>query len=346
MPNAGLVNGSRLGRAGMAGACVLLAALAAGCARFVYYETPTALPYAAPLPTATPIVEVPAPSSAAPPLLRIEPAVVELAVGETRPVQVWLDNAERLVSVELHIGFEPVSVRVEDADPGVAGIQIGTGAFPAAGEVQQNEVDGDAGRIAYRVAADSPTSGSGMVAVFTVQAVAEGSSALRFEDVVLLDAEGQPLAEVERVDGMVVIGAGATVPAATAEAAPAPTQTPQPTATPTPSPVPTAIPQAGGIYYTVQRGETLYRIALRYGTTVDAIVAANRLPDADAIRAGQLLLVPVRPPSGSAAYVVQPGDTLFSIARRFGTAVETLAALNGLASPYTIRAGQTLVIAP
>jgi LysM repeat protein len=96
----------------------------------------------------------------------------------------------------------------------------------------------------------------------------------------------------------------------------------------------------------VQRGENLYRIALRYGTSVDAIVAANRLPNANLIQAGQLLLVPVRPPTGTAAYVIQPGDTLYSIARRFGKTVETLAALNGIAAPYTIRAGQTLVIAP
>lgn len=46
------------------------------------------------------------------------------------------------------------------------------------------------------------------------------------------------------------------------------------------------------------------------------------------------------------SYVVQPGDTLFSIAQRFNTTVETLAALNGIAPPYTIEVGQALIVTP
>jgi LysM repeat protein len=42
-------------------------------------------------------------------------------------------------------------------------------------------------------------------------------------------------------------------------------------------------------------------------------------------------------------YVVQPGDTLFSLAQRFGTSVEAITAANGLADD-SIRVGQELII--
>ena len=44
--------------------------------------------------------------------------------------------------------------------------------------------------------------------------------------------------------------------------------------------------------YTVQKGDTLYSLARRYGTTVSAIMAANGLTDADRIRSGQSLRMP------------------------------------------------------
>ena len=176
---------------------------------------------------------------------------------------------------------------------------------------------------------------------------------LRFNVANLRDPEGEPLPPLEPIDGLVAIGAGDAASAPTTEAAPAeapPATTPSAStpaaATETPPPVPTSPPSAGGIYHTVQRGENLYRISLRYGTTVNAIVAANNLPDSNSVKAGQVLLIPVASSAGAASYVVQPGDTLYSIARRFGKTVETLAALNGLAPPYTIKVGQTLVIAP
>lgn len=48
--------------------------------------------------------------------------------------------------------------------------------------------------------------------------------------------------------------------------------------------------------------------------------------------------------SGSSSYTVQPGDTLFSLARRFGTTVGALAAKNAIADPNLIYAGQTLTL--
>jgi len=54
------------------------------------------------------------------------------------------------------------------------------------------------------------------------------------------------------------------------------------------------------------------------------------------------LLIPSPTPAG--IYVVQPGDTLSSLAEDFGTTVEEIMAANGLTDPNAIQAGQTLII--
>jgi LysM repeat protein len=110
-------------------------------------------------------------------------------------------------------------------------------------------------------------------------------------------------------------------------------------------------PAQGPITHVVQPGENLFRISLRYCTTVDAIVGANGLTSTHTIYAGQRLVIPRG--SGSSAtpdlpaatdstYVVRPGDTLSQIAQRFGTTTAALARLNGIANPSAIYVGQVL----
>ena len=107
------------------------------------------------------------------------------------------------------------------------------------------------------------------------------------------------------------------------------------------------------LIHVVQAGENLYWIAARYGTTVDAIVAANSLVNADQILAGQRLLIPDSTGSiplwGAAAttggsYVVQPGDTLLYIALRYGLRLSELRQANGLFGSHLLYAGHVLII--
>ena len=99
-------------------------------------------------------------------------------------------------------------------------------------------------------------------------------------------------------------------------------------------------------YYTVVRGDTLYAIATRFNTTVEELERLNGLTDTT-IFVGQKLKVPGpanAEETGPVVYVVQKGDTLFSIARRFGVDMEELARANGITDPSTIYVGQRLVI--
>lgn len=104
--------------------------------------------------------------------------------------------------------------------------------------------------------------------------------------------------------------------------------------------------QANSIVHIVQRGETVSSIARRYNVSPSAIIAANNLSNPNLIYPGQRLIIPLGGPTPCqpTTYVVQRGDTLFSIGRRFGVSWPSIAALNHIVYPYTIYTGQQLLI--
>ncbi len=130
------------------------------------------------------------------------------------------------------------------------------------------------------------------------------------------------------------------------------------TSTPTVTPVApvvvsTAIPAPPTtIVYVVQAGDTLYRIAARYNTSISAIAQLNGITNVNLIRIGQQLIIPTggtvivpsTPPIQQKTYVVQPGDTLFRIALRSGIPLSVLVQTNGIPDPNRVYVGQVLVL--
>lgn len=122
----------------------------------------------------------------------------------------------------------------------------------------------------------------------------------------------------------------------------------------------------GETLYTVRAGDTLIAISIRFHSTVRAIATRNNIPNVNLIFIGQELIIPAggtipptattapgnptptrtatQPSGGTCVYVVQWGDTLGAIARRYGTTSTVLAQLNGILNPNLIFVGQRLTV--
>lgn len=111
---------------------------------------------------------------------------------------------------------------------------------------------------------------------------------------------------------------------------------------PGPNPDPTPDTGSSSFAYTVRAGDTLWLLANRYGTTVDAIKRLNGL-SSDILQIGQALRIPSEQPSGYFNYTVRAGDTLWLLANRYGTTVDAIRRLNGLNSD-NLQIGQALRI--
>ena len=107
---------------------------------------------------------------------------------------------------------------------------------------------------------------------------------------------------------------------------------------PQPSPVTT-------IKHTVAKGETLTKIASRYDTTINAILAVNPvITNPNKISVGQVLNIPAKANAMPTTYTVVAGDNLSKIARKVGHGCtwQQLAKLNNIKAPYIVRQGQVL----
>jgi len=103
-----------------------------------------------------------------------------------------------------------------------------------------------------------------------------------------------------------------------------------------------------GSLYTIRPGDSIYNLAARFEITVDSIIDANPNINPDNLQVGQQICIPVKDISGSCAsgflYTVVLGDTFFTIARRFNTSAEALAAANPTINPNKLQIGQEICI--
>lgn len=114
----------------------------------------------------------------------------------------------------------------------------------------------------------------------------------------------------------------------------------------------------GTCAHTVAAGENLFRISLRYNTTIDAIASANGIVNPALISVGQSLTIPncggasggtTTTPTGNAqagerTHTVRQGESLFQISLTYNVPVNSIAARNGLSNPNLIFINQQLII--
>ena len=94
--------------------------------------------------------------------------------------------------------------------------------------------------------------------------------------------------------------------------------------------------------YVVRAGDSLWLIAQRFQTTVDAIKQLNGLTS-NLLNVGQVLKIPSVQSAPYIEYTVRPGDTLWLLSRRYDTTVDAIKQLNGLSSDM-LSIGQVLRI--
>jgi len=301
-------------------------------------------------------------------VVRISPATQQLGVGQTTVVEIRADNVSGLAAADVELRFNPTVLQVVDADQAREGIQIQPGNFPSPDFVAMNTADNAGGGVRYAVTQlppHQPVNGGGLLASISFRAINGGSSDLTFNIANLANAQGQPIASTPQ-GGSIVVGGGGVNPPPPPPPPPygQPTPTrplypPPPQLTPLP-PMGTPMPPQPGVSanrYTVQMGDTLYSIARRFGVSIWQLATTNAIPNINLIFVGQVLIIPaggVAPAPGPAPapapapaptrYVVQAGDTLYSISRQFGVNVWELAQFNNLMNPNLIYAGQVLMI--
>jgi len=102
--------------------------------------------------------------------------------------------------------------------------------------------------------------------------------------------------------------------------------------------------------YVVRMGDNLINVAAKFGVSLDDLMTANGIVNADSIFSGQVLMIPEASDQITGentavdSYTVREGDTLQSIANKYAVSLDKLQAINKIANPDSIFVGQVLSI--
>jgi len=110
-----------------------------------------------------------------------------------------------------------------------------------------------------------------------------------------------------------------------------------------------ALSQQAVLKHTVQQGETLYGLSVKYGVTVEQIVQANTGLTSESLKAGTTIIIPSNGtgrPACKEMYRVKKGETLWSISHQYGLTVDQLIAANPemASADYKLKKGKTICI--
>jgi len=103
--------------------------------------------------------------------------------------------------------------------------------------------------------------------------------------------------------------------------------------------------QASSETYTVQPGDTMWKISQRFGVSLDALLRENGMTDGTIIYVGQKIYIPQnKNESNSQVHIVQPGDTMWKISQKYRVSLEALLYVNGMKDGSLIYVGQKVYI--
>ncbi|MCP4415823.1 MAG: LysM peptidoglycan-binding domain-containing protein [Chloroflexi bacterium] len=155
-------------------------------------------------------------------------------------------------------------------------------------------------------------------------------------------------------------------PATVATTVPAETTDPvagEATAVPEATTAPDPSTPRGEVNHTVVSGDTISGLSLLYDISVEAIVAANDIPNVDSLEVGQVLIIPaegtvveatavpveptaVPPVTEERTHIVRAGENLFRIGIQYGFSYQELASYNNIPNPHDLDVGQVIKIPP
>ena len=114
------------------------------------------------------------------------------------------------------------------------------------------------------------------------------------------------------------------------------------------APAPPVCPE-GSFSYTIMAGDTLFLLAQRFGVTAQSIMNLNPSINPNDLRIGQIICIPKAPapptcPEGSFAYTIMIGDSIASLAQRFGVTPQSILDANPGLDPADLVVGQVICI--
>jgi LysM repeat protein len=260
-------------------------------------------------------------------IVRVQPATQQLNVGDMGNLQIWIDNVSNLFGAEISVQFDPRFIQIQDTDPATDGVQIQPGNFPAPNLTPVKLANNTTGVITYVVTQTAPTppaAGSGAAATITFQAIGQGVSNLTFITAKLSDPNGQQIPVTVQSGQVTVTPSGQ--PTATITATLTLTSTPN-------QPTPTLIPVV---------------VTATLTPTVTPVVATATPTPIPLPPSPTITPIPqMNIPSGATVgfcYRVQAGETLPSIAQKFGVTPGFINLVNDLNPPGYVFLHQALFI--
>ncbi len=96
--------------------------------------------------------------------------------------------------------------------------------------------------------------------------------------------------------------------------------------------------------YTVQAGDSLWKIAQRFGVSMDIIATINGINPQQSLVIGMNLVIPIDKVANTIDYIVRPGDTVWSVGKWFRLDYMEIAHINNIPHPYALAVGQRIQV--